>query len=214
MWRYQLRHVTSDIWSYKNTAQDDLNRLHEWIQQLVHDSHWEPCDYGKSTPTTTAAASDGCTDEREVDIDVRNCHRASVALWVNSWLLDNTVKDMLTSAVRADTDSVDIRNTEVLRYGVGCHFEEHVDRVRGADHIGTLLFVVPSEDLEGGDLVIRDAEDQPPTGASPYIVFIPLNVPHSVTLVTKGLRYVAKASVHARLLKPREKLKAVSRLRD
>jgi hypothetical protein len=55
---------------------------------------------------------------------------------------------------------------------------------------------MPSDDCEGGSLVI-DGRRITPSRNEDRLVFIPLGVPHLVTPVTTGVRWVAKASVHA-----------------
>ncbi len=66
---------------------------------------------------------------------------------------------------------------------------EHLDRKQGPWHVGTLLLILNSEDLQGGALVADDSRtvvDQP--GA--WLVFLPLDVSHHVTRVERGERYV------------------------
>jgi hypothetical protein len=94
---------------------------------------------------------------------------------------------------------------EVLRYSVGSFFGTHFDSgrlgapeymylgVRGS-HVGTLLIVAPSTDAVGGELVVNGSR-LGDTEATPFLAFIPLYVAHEVTVLRKGLRIVAKASV-------------------
>ena len=68
-------------------------------------------------------------------------------------------------------------------------------RDRGDVHIGTLLRIMPSDDCEGGSLVIEGRRITPSRNED-CLVFIPFGVPHLVTPVTAGVRWAAKASVH------------------
>ena len=68
-------------------------------------------------------------------------------------------------------------------------------RDRGDIHVGTLLRIMPSEECEGGALVVQGRRVTPWRNAD-CLVFIPLGVRHLVTHVTAGGRWVAKAAVH------------------
>jgi hypothetical protein len=129
--------------------------------------------------------------------------------WPSSWFIENTAKDLIDkSGVRIDADTMQLQNLEALRYGVGGHFAEHVDRSRGKSHIGTLLFVIPSTDLEGGDLLfLNEGSTSPPSGRRPYVAFIPLGIKHAVKPVTAGVRRVLKAAVFAKHLRAGKPLK-------
>jgi len=73
-------------------------------------------------------------------------------------------------------------------------YSEGLDRKQGPWQVGTLLLILNSEDLQGGALVADDSRtvvDQP--GA--WLVFLPLDVPHHVTRVEWGERYVFTAPV-------------------
>jgi hypothetical protein len=61
--------------------------------------------------------------------------------------------------------------------------------------VGTLLRIMPSEECEGGALVVQGRRVTPWKNAD-CLVFIPLGVRHLVTHVTAGVRWVAKAAVH------------------
>ena len=63
--------------------------------------------------------------------------------------------------------------------------------------MGTLLRIMPSEECEGGALVVQGRRVTPEQQTSAdCLVFIPLGVPHEVTTVAAGVRWVAKAAVH------------------
>jgi hypothetical protein len=100
------------------------------------------------------------------------------------------------SGAAVDAASVTYTDCELLLYEVGGKFKAHVDRCRGRNHVGTLLVIVPSEDLRGGALRTgpRGVEGGPDP-RQPTAVFLPLGVEHSVSKVTRGWRLVAKAAV-------------------
>jgi hypothetical protein len=81
-------------------------------------------------------------------------------------------------------------------------------------HIGTVVLIVPSPDLEGGELKLRPAEDTgkeattvacpivpyryfaaPVPDASAFVVYIPLGMALCVTPVKNGWCFIAKAPV-------------------
>ncbi len=108
--------------------------------------------------------------------------------------------------------------SESLSLGGRSHTHVRVcDRDRGDVHIGTLLRIMPSDDCEGGSLVIEGRRITPSCNED-CLVFIPLRlgVPHLATPVTAGVRWAAKASVHvptadAVLAAPYRPLPAIAR---
>lgn len=92
---------------------------------------------------------------------------------------------------------------ELLLYSEGGHFAMHVDRNRGPGHVGTVLYVLPSLDMEGGRLeaqVDPMSDDLVDLGGDPgtnsaYVAYLPLDVPHRVTPILRGTRLVLKAAV-------------------
>jgi hypothetical protein len=104
--------------------------------------------------------------------------------------------ELITKALpRVKIDTVYFSDWEVLKYTVGGFFAEHVDRSRGTDHLGTVLAIFGTEDVEGGDLRTGGDVVWPAGCRQPHLVFISLGVNHEVTRVRKGERYAAKASV-------------------
>jgi hypothetical protein len=92
-------------------------------------------------------------------------------------------------------ETVTFSDWELLEYGEGGFFVAHLDRPRGPSHVGTVLLVVASEDIAGGELLHEDGTPACST-TEPHLVFIPLGVKHQVTVVTSGSRVVGKAAVH------------------
>ena len=85
----------------------------------------------------------------------------------------------------------------IMTYKEGSHFKKHVDTKRGEGHLGTLLAIVPAD--AGGTLRVFDgvwSRDGRTAGPNePRLVWMALGVPHEVTPVTSGSRWVLKAAV-------------------
>lgn len=186
------------------------------IVNRCHPGDFVPCDVG--TP-----------EGRVVDPRQRSCSRATLECpWVRArsvygdFFYETTVVPLLTRAgVAFEHIDMPPKFQELLKYGPGDHFDVHKDRQVAADHLGTLLLVMPSEDMEGGSLRVRakefvfgddgddadehadDAIVQNLPSDKPIAVFIPLDVEHSVSAVTKGERLVAKAAVCGTWLDPK-----------
>ena len=138
---------------------------------------WSPCDYGKSS-------------KRESDPQIRACNYIS-----HKW--SDKVPNLGEYLTANGLDQYDIREEEILRYDIGDHFEMHVDRHRGPGHMGTLLLVVPSPDLVGGQLKISGIKEPLPSSSN-ELVYIPLGTYHSVSDVSCGHRYALKAALFHR----------------
>lgn len=185
----------------------------EWIQELGYDVPWTPCDHGE-------IGVDGAVTRLE-DRSVRMCmKRQLTGGWRPSdWFSHSALEIIMASGLRVNSDKVLFKNAEVLKYGVGGHFKPHVDRRLAQDHVGTLLIVVPSIDMEGGALVVKGGELVVKTGDTydnsqltrTYAAFIPLGVCHKVAPVRRGERYVLKVAVYAKLLQKGEKPKLLKR---
>jgi hypothetical protein len=94
--------------------------------------------------------------------------------------------------------AVTLFEEEILRYKPGSFFCAHTDRQRRVGHVGTLLIVAPSSDARGGRLTVHgqglgDGDEE--SDAAPFIAFIPLGVPHEVSMLQHGSRIVGKAAV-------------------
>ena len=218
VWRYGRRDEDAKELS---SPQAELTRLHDVVQDLVtrartNGRNWTPCDHGQAT--TAADVDDGTstTYTRVLDVTIRSCVRLSIPSWTDNRWFQGPAQSLIHRAhAGVDPTSVRFRDHELLRYNVGDHFAEHVDRQRRNDHVGTLLFVVPSSDLRGGHLVHAHAEPATDDAApQAYMAFIPLGVPHSVSAVTAGFRYVLKAAVCARRLAAGERPPKIERLCD
>lgn len=144
----------------------------------------------------------GLNGKRIIDKTHRVSEKAKCDIeWPKLFLKKQTLKTLLKDAnVKGD---ISFSTCEILKYGVGSFFDTHVDTVRHNTHIGTILAVFPSENLKGGDLIIEinDYEKITISTIKPYLVFIPLDTVHSVSLIKKGYRIVAKAAV---LTKPKK----------
>jgi hypothetical protein len=116
----------------------------------------------------------------------------------NAWITDSQLLATAVSSVLLkagiDLASSSFGDYEVLQYKRGSFFATHADRSRGDKHVGTLVAVVATADASGGWLCVDDGVRV--GGDMPYLAFIPLGRTHSVTTVTAGTRYVAKAAVY------------------
>jgi hypothetical protein len=149
---------------------------------------WVQCDYEDG----------GC---RVFDTTSRKCSKALLDCVTPDFAREFTALFNSTKTIKLD---LIFNDSEVLKYDVGSHFTSHVDRIRGAGHIGTLLIVISSSDLDGGVLTIKNMPVQ--RAEKSYMVYIPLGVHHSVSIVTKGSRYVYKTSVFSTNLPPNSKI--------
>lgn len=167
---------------------------------------WTPCDFGRVSEA-------GCC--RVVDAAQRSALRSSLdeaAPWIEAgYGFSQPVEEKLhalgivgVSFHHGDFSSC---GQELLQYNEGGHFTWHRDRVVDEEeHVGTLLLVIPSPDMEGGVLKVASSEDgsdsvdivcpeSAHTTSTAFMVYLPLDVWHTVTPVTKGTRFVAKAPV-------------------
>ena len=183
-----------------------------------------PCDVGvRDTDTADTdhpdtedgrqIASTSCPEPttRVLDPHQRVCEVAKLARpWTTAdpynHFFRTAVTPLLTDAGVAFRGlELEPTHQELLRYGIGGHFLAHSDRALSPTHLGTLLLVLPSADMEGGELVVETGPGLQILGAdvqSPLVVYLPLGVVHSVRPVSAGTRYVAKAAVFGRMLAP------------
>ena len=141
---------------------------------------------------------------RVLDLTVRTCQRAPAENWPLKFAVFRThTSSFWQDEVNSPWECHWYVDTELLRYETDAFFGRHTDTVKGAGHIGTLLYVITDGSTEGGDLLVY-----PPDGTAAaravcpdkgvcYIGFVPLGWEHEVTCVTAGSRHVAKASVYA-----------------
>jgi len=185
---------------------------------------WTPCDFGR-------VSAAGCC--RVVDEAQRSALRSSLdeaGPWIMAGLgFSQPVEEKLhalgivgVSFHHGDFSSC---GQELLQYNEGGHFTWHRDRVVDEEeHVGTLLLVIPSPDMEGGVLRVASSEDgsdsvdivcpeSAHTTSTAFMVYLPLDTWHMVTPVTKGTRFVAKAPVLGTkedLSKPRARWEGLS----
>ena len=227
-------------------------KLEAMQRSLLHQtavSKWAPCDVGYEPDAETDGASCSCFGRgarprpRKEDPKVRACERAEV---VRDWVVLNNpprkgcgpfetrvVVPLLQAAgISIRNLRTPLCNQELLRYTTGGHFVSHCDRVLGDFHLGTLLLIVPDEDIGGGELEVRAQEVVPVAtyrawvhtlphdpvdvlpGREPLCVFIPLGTPHRVVPVTAGTRLVAKAAVFGVPIDPTIKEPAIMEFED
>jgi len=101
-------------------------------------------------------------------------------------------------ALCADAKSVSAEFYKLVVYGVGGHFVKHRDTLRSANHVGTLLIGLPTEDgFEGGELVVDQPTGEPfrmsaedwnfDDMSSSYVAFF-TDAEHELRPITKGYR--------------------------
>ena len=172
--------------AYACTDADNTALMLGWAKGL-RTGGWRVCDVG---------TADG---RRVVDKTARVCQIASAKAWVDR------ENEMFVGAgsvlVKAGVNLATVRfdNNKVLRYKCGSFFAAHADRHRGDGHIGTLVAVVATPDVVGGELHVdtaHGATDVRVGNDKPFLAFLPLGRVHLVTPVTAGERYVVKAAVY------------------
>ena len=151
----------------------------------LKDGTWTECDF-----EDTAAGT------RVTNHAVRKAYKRPMAAdW--AW---NADVSFLYHCAHIDVGTVEkLAFAELLYYDKGCMFVKHVDRKLAPNHLGTILFVFNSDDMEGGELHLEQEDGtvtvvaKDPGGC--FMVFIPLDMPHWVSEVTRGHRLVAKCPV-------------------
>lgn len=168
-------------------------------------------NFGNISDDQFVEADMGIDGKRVIDKTYRITQKATCDVaWPTKCIKKENLKLLLKDAnVKSSTS---FSNFEILKYTVGSFFDKHTDTMHHTTHIGTLLAVFPSEDLEGGDLIIEPADGEKIiiSKTIPYLSFIPLGTSHSVTVIKKGFRIVAKAAV---LMNEPKKVKQSSRSR-
>ena len=89
--------------------------------------------------------------------------------------------------------SVNLKEIQVLKYNEGGHYEFHVDHGTHTPRTLSLIFLV-NDGYEGGDLIFANPERNKQIKVPPKkntLLIWPSNFlyPHTVTPVTKGVRY-------------------------
>lgn len=80
---------------------------------------------------------------------------------------------------------------KVLAYGMGGHFQAHVDAPRPGGHAGTLVLHPPGMQHAGGELSATARPEALPAAEGPdgwAATFVPLSVVHRVSTVVSGVR--------------------------
>lgn len=89
---------------------------------------------------------------------------------------------------------------KVLKYLPGCFFKLHTDTRKGLNHHLTVLIFPPVKNYEGGELILHTNDGSVNITADPsewtLVMFRP-DVPHEVTPVTSGVRYVFKTDFYS-----------------
>jgi hypothetical protein len=184
---------------YLMSTVTDEGNLHLVRNEFLRfNEKWEPCDVGVLDSVTGTCAS------RVVDKSQRSCFRGSTDAWIEKRSLvheQHGAAELIAKALPlVDLSTVGFSDWELLRYTAGGFFAEHVDRPRGDNHLGTVLAIFGTDDVEGGDLQSGGKVVWPRGCKVPHLVFIPLGEPHEVTRVLKGERYAAKAAVYGKMV--------------
>ena len=158
-------------------------KIYESLLALLEnfDDNNDVCDFG---------TGDG---SRLVDKKKRVCSKKNTE-WTTAGITKN-FNELLKSRLGTDIEVV-LKEDEILKYEVGSHFEKHTDRIRDPNMIGTLLLVLPSNDLDGGILNVDGFNIEHNPGEH-HLVYLPIGLPHSVSRIKQGTRYVFKACVYA-----------------
>jgi Rps23 Pro-64 3,4-dihydroxylase Tpa1-like proline 4-hydroxylase len=127
----------------------------------------------------------GINDSRNIDLSLRNSLKC-VINWNN-----------YINISELNFTDVYLTRFEILKYTVGSFFKEHTDNSSDKNSLGVLLYIVPSDDLEGGELIINE---QINSFKTPHFVYIPIGVPHEVLVIKKGIRIVFKAYVNKKII--------------
>lgn len=160
-------------------------------------------DAGTPTPTGIRSGSRGASS---VTLRLDPALRSSTSFPCVPWYHDPYLSGQVAHLLRfAGVEAASFRMRTALRYGVGDHFTRHTDvklepLACGTHHTGTLLFVVPCE--SGGDLRVIDTTGLarrvvcPVKPGKSTLVWMKLGMPHEVTPVEAGTRWVLKAAVY------------------
>lgn len=175
--------------TYKTLKHAVSKTTAKFTQEInLHDGSWAECDF-----------EDTALNKRVVDHTVRKAYKRPMAAdW--AWPTTNPRAASLYTQANIDPATVTIPDlAELLYYDAGCMFAKHEDRKRGDNHLGTILFVFNSDDLEGGELHLEQQDGKVVVVAADpggcFMVFIPLHMSHWVSKVIRGYRLVAKCAV-------------------
>ena len=144
----------------------DISSLLKYIDK------WIPCDL----------EIDGT---RKIDLEKRTCEKSKTR-----WYTSINLSDLIGTDL--DLSIMKLEDEEILKYSIGSFFVDHIDGFTSDDMVGSLLYVFPSDDLVGGDLIINN---EIKSLKKPYIAYIPTGITHSVTKIENGNRIVLRANV-------------------
>jgi hypothetical protein len=191
-WRHALRGKTgrNSIFDYQNTADDDMRRLHKWLDSVADDKHAQTCQQHDAVSDYTRLLSAGTT---------WTCEGSETACpWVTDWLLQHTVPALVAmceGCVVGDAVTHSHATRSVIRVQECMALQ--TDKAFDATHVGTLVLLIPSHDLTGGTLQFHYGAGNLCTPAAPCIALVPIGVPYHITAVTRGCVHVFRAALHA-----------------
>jgi hypothetical protein len=162
---------------------DTCEQIIEWAKaEPSADNAWEGFEVAKSALTNT----------ENVIMDTRTCDYTMLGpnrgpCWDRLELALHHIIEHYPYVHKA-TDHTGI---QLIRYGHGHHFEEHVDSYGGAPRILSSSIML-NNDYEGGELTFWQDQYQSQTHTAGDAIVFPSNFafPHAVKPVKNGIRYV------------------------
>ena len=162
---------------------DTCEQIIEWAKaEPSADNAWEGFEVAKSALTNT----------ENVIMDTRTCDYTMLGpdrgpCWDRLELALHHIIEHYPYVHKA-TDHTGI---QLIRYGHGHHFEEHVDSYGGAPRILSSSIML-NNDFEGGELTFWQNQYQSQTHTAGDAIVFPSNFafPHAVKPVKNGIRYV------------------------
>jgi hypothetical protein len=118
-----------------------------------------------------------CKDDFEIKLD-KKIHKLLLQL--------------IPSAIHALKPEFGFVDCVLLKYSTDCVFKKHVDNDKCPSHIATGL-IYPPQEYNGGRLIINDDVELNPNNWD--FVAIKIGIPHEVTKITAGTRYVYKFNI-------------------
>ena len=164
-------------------SEETCSTIIEWSRTLTENtdgwSGWEPA---KSALTNT---------QNEI-MDTRTCHFTMLdknhgPCWSNIQTALSHIIDEYPYHHKATKHT----GVQLIRYGKGHKFEEHIDHYGGANRTLSCSIIL-NHDYEGGELTFWQGQYQVPDLATGDAVVFPSNFcyPHEVHPVVSGTRYV------------------------
>jgi hypothetical protein len=125
------------------------------------------------------------------------CHYSDDATMIDYENIHKKLLKLLPKKYKKFPMIFDFPDCVLLKYDKGSFFKTHVDAKKSQDHIATGLLYPPCS-YDGGELYIYEGENkiQIEKNSSRWqFVAIKLGVPHEVTEITNGSRYVFKFNI-------------------